>query len=64
MFEFKWPGKIAEDKNKRDIIPSRLRAKFWLGLEKDEKEWLNVHSNPESTGAVSIFAETVPYISF
>ena len=50
----KWPGKEAEDKNKRDILPGQIRVKLWLGLEKDEKVWLNEHTDENENGEISI----------
>lgn len=55
----KWPGKEAEDRVKKDIIPAQVRVKLWLGLEKDEKDWLLTHIDENVNGAVSIYAETV-----
>ena len=54
-----WPGKEAEDKNKKDTLPGQIRVKLWLGLEKDEKVWLTEHTNENENGEISIFAETV-----
>jgi hypothetical protein len=59
LFSFKWPGKVAEEKDKQDIIPSQIRIKLWLGFEKDENDWLQMHIDEETNGAISIFAETV-----
>lgn len=62
MFFFKWPGKEAEDRVKKDIIPAQIRVKLWLGLERDEKDWLLTHIDESLNGAVSIYAETVRLI--
>jgi hypothetical protein len=37
---------------------------LWLGLEKDEKNWLEMHIDEEKDGAISIYAETVNYFIF
>ena len=55
----KWPGKIAEEKDRVNVIPAQIRVKLWLGLEKYEKDWLQAHIDEETNGAISIFAETV-----
>lgn len=44
---------------KKDIIPAQVRVKLWLGLEKDEKDWLLTHIDEGVNGAISIYAETV-----
>lgn len=31
---------------------------MWLGLEKEEKEWVKLHEDEDTNGALSIFAET------
>ncbi|CAF0722705.1 unnamed protein product [Brachionus calyciflorus] len=54
----KWPGKEAEDKAKKEIIPAQIRIKLWLGLERDEKDWIETHINEEIDGAICIYAET------
>ena len=58
-FNLKWPGKIAKNKDKINVIPAKMRIKLWLGLEKYEKDWLKMHSDEKNNGAISIFAETV-----
>ena len=55
----KWPGKEAEDRLKKERIPAQIRVKLWLGLEKNENDWIQQHLNEDLDGAVSIFAETV-----
>jgi hypothetical protein len=32
---------------------------LWLGLEKDEKDWIQAHIDENVNGAISIYAETV-----
>lgn len=44
---------------KKEVIPAQIRVKLWLGLERDEKDWLQMHIDEELNGAISIFAETV-----
>ncbi len=50
---------MAEDVLKVNKIPSQLRVKLWLGLEKEEKDWILMHRDEETNGAISIYAETV-----
>lgn len=50
---------MAEDVLKKDKIPAQLRVKLWLGLEKEEKDWIQMHNNEDVNGAISIYAETV-----
>lgn len=56
-----WPGKEAEDRVKKDIIPAQVRVKLWMGLEKDEKDWLLTHIDESVNGAISVYAETVSF---
>jgi hypothetical protein len=44
---------------KKDAVPAQIRVKLWLGFEKDEKDWLQMHIDETFNGAISIFAETV-----
>lgn len=59
MILFQWPGKEAEDRSKKDIIPAQIRVKLWLGLEIDEKDWIQTHIDDEINGAICTYAETV-----
>jgi myoferlin len=60
----KWPGKESLDKSKRDIIPCQVRLKLWFGLEKDERDWIQTHTDEKKHGAISIYAETVIQLFF
>ncbi len=40
-------------------MPAQIRVKLWFGFEKDEKDWIQIHGNEETEGAVSTYAETV-----
>lgn len=55
----KKPGIAEKDKIQDEIIPAQVRVKLWLGLEKEEKDWVLMHSNEDKNGAISIYAETV-----
>lgn len=55
----KWPGKLADEKDRANVVPAQIRVKLWLGLEKYEKDWVQSHIDEKSNGVISIYAETV-----